>query len=132
MLVAYEDALIFLLTVDNGLRNAAIGMPKAVGESLTFTFGNPNDLKLFRVVLVEKRDGHTHCPVVVARDVNNLTHFDGVVVVVLGVVIGIIAADEVELFVAFGVVKVGEPTNVPQTSPFLSAFVHPVAGGPWL
>ncbi len=79
-----------------------------------------DNVKLVRVVFVEKCDWYAHYSVVVHGYVFDFGDFNGVVVIVLGVQCGVVFAVEDLFFVAAFVVQVGEPGDVAKRALFLS------------
>lgn len=69
--------------------------------------------ELFRTILIKKRDGYAHDAEVIFRDERNFRDFNGVVIVVLRVTLGmqVVFFRQRQRFVGFAQVEVGEPTN---------------------
>src|ERR1700752_4734727 len=77
-------------------------------------------------MLREERDRHSHRSVIIRGNVLGPSYFDGIEVIIRGVVPRHVALVEDDFLVALGNVEVSEPAGIPQTSPFLAIGVHPV------
>ena len=110
--MADKDPSILFNTVDNRAPVRRVGIPDSL---ILFTsIRHAQNLELIGVVFIQKTNRDTHHSIIVARDVFCFGHFNRIMVIILWIFFWIEHSITNDFFVAFLMVKIGEPNNIPE------------------
>ena len=119
---ANEQTFIFTFTINKWLSYTRIFNPQSLRKSFAFRFGCSNNLKLFRIILTQKCDRHTHHTGVIHWNILDFTDLDGIVVVILrptfkrqlwyGTIVLIIGGRQEQFFMTLFYIQIRKPRRI--------------------